>query len=78
MLKSQVPKKIDQGWIIEIPPEMAQAMGVAEGSIAVLYTKEKGIEVEILPPPSPELKSSVRRIHEKYKATFEELKRLGD
>ena len=72
------PQKSDLGWVIEIPAEMAQAMGVAEGSLAVLHTKAGSFEVEILPPPSPELKGSVRRIHDKFKDAFEEMKRLGD
>jgi len=72
------PQKSDLGWVIEIPPEMAKAMGVVEGSLAVLHTKAGSFEVEILPPPSPELKQSVRRIHDKFKDGFEEMKRLGD
>ena len=36
------------------------------------------IEVEILPPPSPEMKESARRIYEKHKDAFEEMKRRGD
>ncbi|MDQ3585533.1 MAG: hypothetical protein M3407_07145 [Acidobacteriota bacterium] len=57
---------------------MAEAIGVAEDSLVVLYNKNGRIEAEILPPPSPELKESACRIYEKYKETFEELKRLGD
>ena len=72
------PQKSDLGWVIEIPAEMAQAMGVAEGSLAVLHTKAGSFEVEILPPPSPELKQSIHRIHDKFKDAFEEMKRLGD
>jgi hypothetical protein len=75
---SLTPEKTDRGWVIEIPAEMASAMGVAEGSLAVLHTKAGTFEVEILPPPSPELERSVNRIHEKYKDTFAEMKRLGD
>ena len=72
------PHKTDRGWVIEIPPEMAQALGVAEGSLAVLHTKAGRIEVEVLPPPPPELKDSARRIHEKHQEAFEEMKRRGD
>ena len=42
MINSRTPQKTDLGWVIEIPPEMAQAMGVAEGSLVVLYPKEGG------------------------------------
>ncbi|MCI0487319.1 MAG: hypothetical protein L0229_12055 [Blastocatellia bacterium] len=72
------PQKTDRGWIVEVPPEMAETLGVAEGSLVALYAKEGTIEVEILPPPSPELKERVRQIHEKFKEAFEEMKRLGD
>ncbi len=72
------PHKTQQGWVVDVPPEMAQAMGVDEGSLVVLHTKEGTVEVEVLPPPPPDLKSSVRRIHGKYKEAFEEMKRLGD
>jgi hypothetical protein len=75
---SLTPEKTDRGWVIEIPNEMASAMDVAEGSIAVLHTRAGTFEVEVLPPPSPELEQSVERIHEKYKDAFAEMKRLGD
>jgi len=61
------PLKTDLGWIIEVPPDMAQALGVASGSLAVLHAKAGTIEVEILPPPTDELKESARRINEKYR-----------
>lgn len=75
---SLTPEKTDRGWVIEIPTEMALAMDVAEGSLAVLHTRAGTFEVEVLPPPSPELERSVERIHEKYKDAFAEMKRLGD
>ncbi len=78
MIGSDIPQKTEQGWAINIPPEFAQALGVAEGSIALLHAKQGKIEIEILPPPSAELIQSSRRIYEKYKEAFEEMKRLGD
>ena len=63
---------------VELSPEIVQVLGVACGSPVVLHVSEGRIETEILPPPSPELKESARRIHEKYKERFEELKPLGD
>lgn len=67
-----------QGWILRMPPEMAEVLGAAEGSLLMLYAKPEGISTEILPPASAELKASVRRICEKYKEDFEEMKRFGD
>lgn len=72
------PKKTGLGWVIPLPSEMAEDMGVAEGSLAVLHPKPAGLDVEILPPPSAELKDRVRRIHDKYRGAFEEMKRIGD
>lgn len=37
-----------------------------------------GIEPEILPPPSDELKEDFERLFDKYRETCEELKRIGD
>ena len=72
------PKKTDRGWVVEMPLEMTQALGVSEGSLAVLHAKEGGIEVEILPPASKEIKDAAHRILNKHKDAFEEIKRLGD
>ena len=73
-----VPQKTDLGWIVEIPTEMAHAVGVAEDSIPVLYGKDSDVGVEILPPPSPELLEEARETYEELKETFADLKRLGD
>jgi hypothetical protein len=72
------PEKTGRGWMMDIPPEMAAAMGVEEGSIIILYPCEGGMSYEILPPPSAELKASVRETYEQFKGAFEEMKRLGD
>jgi hypothetical protein len=75
---TNVPQKTDQGWIIDIPPDMADVMGVAHGSIGVLYPRQGGISIEILPPPSPEFVASVLETCEEFREAFEEMKRLGD
>jgi hypothetical protein len=75
---TNVPKKTKQGWLIDIPPDMAEVMGIAQGSIGVLYPHEGGISIEVLPPPSPELIESVKEICEQFREDFEEMKRLGD
>ncbi|MEW6129057.1 MAG: hypothetical protein AB1757_18610 [Acidobacteriota bacterium] len=78
MIDANTPQKTGQGWVIDIPPAFAQELGVAEGSIALLHARQGQIEVEILPPPTPELEAAVQRIQAKYQEVFEELKRLGD
>jgi hypothetical protein len=72
------PTKTEQGWVVDIPAEIASSLGVAEGSIVVLHAKDGNLETEILPPPAPELVKSSRRIYEKYKDAFAEMKRRGD
>ena len=73
-----VPQKTQSGWVLEIPQEMAEVMGVVPGSLAVLYPKEGALETEILAPPSDELREDFERLYEKYRDAFEELKRVGD
>ena len=50
------PKATEQGWVIDMPPEMAESIGVAVGSMILLSGHEGGIRTEILPPLSSELK----------------------
>ena len=49
-------------------------------STAPRKTEEERIidDIELLPPPSPELVSSVLEICEEFREAFEEMKRLGD
>ncbi|MFN0124220.1 MAG: hypothetical protein ACKV2V_27285 [Blastocatellia bacterium] len=70
--------QVDQGWIISIPDDMVKIMGVARGSVGVLHPKAGGIEVEILPPLDPDLRSSVLEGCEELREAFEELKHIGD
>ncbi len=71
-------QKADRGWIIELPDDFTETLGVEKGSIAVLYAGKGIIETDIIPPPSEKLKDISKRIAEKYKEAFEEMKRLGD
>ena len=71
-------QKSQRGWIIELPRDFTEEAGIAENSIGILQMSHGKIEVEVLPPPSPELEKSIDRIHEKYKDAFAEMKRIGD
>ena len=68
----------DQGWIIKIPADMIKIMGVAEGSVGVLYPGEGTLSIEVLPPLESDIKASVLQGCEEMRAAFEEMKRLGD
>ena len=78
MNNTHTPQKTDQGWVVDIPPELIQALGIAEGSQAVLEVRDNRLEVAILPPPSPKLLEEIRATHATLKETFAELKRRGD
>jgi hypothetical protein len=71
-------QKTDKGWIIEIPDEFAENIGIEKKSIGLLSYKDGQIKVEILPPPTVDLEKSVDRILDKYQDAFAEMKRLGD
>lgn len=71
-------QKSERGWIIELPDDFAEEIGVEKGSIAVLYGGNGKVETEIIEPPSQNIKDISKRISEKYKEAFEEMKRLGD
>ena len=72
------PVKEGDAWVVTMPPEMARAAGVAEGSMIVLHFMDGTVAAEILPPASAELRAEVRRIADKFKAAFAEMKRRGD
>lgn len=72
------PEQTGRGWIMNIPPEMAKALGVEEGSVIVLYPHEGGISYEILPPLSPDMQASILKTCEEFKKALAEMKRLGD
>ena len=61
------PQKTGRGWIMDIPPEMAKALGVGEGSVIVLYPHEGGMSYEILPPLAPDMRASVLETFEQFK-----------
>ena len=78
MIGSLAFNKSEQGWALPMLPEMAAAAGVAEGSIVVLHLQPGKVEVEILPPPTEEMKRAVQESIDKFGAAFEEMKRRGD
>ncbi|MDQ3011280.1 MAG: hypothetical protein M3X11_11325 [Acidobacteriota bacterium] len=72
------PKKTERGWVIDIPGEMAQALSVADGTLALLYAVSGAIKVDVLPPPSPELIASVLEGCDEFDEAYREMKRRGD
>ena len=78
MSSVMVPRKAKEGWVIELAPDFAEALGVAEGSIAIMYPIDGKIEFEVIPPPSPTLQAEIEEMYQEMKDVFAELKRLGD
>lgn len=72
------PRKSDQGWVVEMTPEMARAAGVAEGSYVVLHVGAGGVTAEVIPAATEEMKEDVRRFVEENAEFLREIKRLGD
>lgn len=64
--------------MVQLPPEIAQALQVAEGSVALLHTKGGHLECEILPPLAPELSAPLRETYEESREALEGMNRLGD
>ncbi|MBS1811757.1 MAG: hypothetical protein JST84_26585 [Acidobacteria bacterium] len=73
-----MPRQTEQGWVVDLPPEMAQAIGVAEGSMVILYAHEGSVRTEILPPVSAEIKNISQYLLQKNRALYEEMKKVGD
>ena len=65
-------------WTVEIPAEIIEAQGWEKGSLATFTVREGKIVGEIVPPLSNKLREISKRILEKNREVYEELKRLGD
>ncbi len=72
------PKKTERGWVIDIPDDLGQALGVAEGALALLYADDGVIKVDVLPPPSPDLIASVLEGCDEFDDAYREMKQRGD
>ena len=65
-------------WILEVPPEICQREGFAEGTLVSLTFKNSGIQTSYIRPPSKELQDLADKVLKEDRELFEELKRLGD
>lgn len=64
-------------WILEVPPEVCQKEGFADGTLISLTLKNDSISGVYL-KPSKEIDDFVSRVVEEEVEYFEEIKRLGD
>ncbi|MDQ3064306.1 MAG: hypothetical protein M3R14_15805 [Acidobacteriota bacterium] len=65
-------------WFVDIPLKVIDELGLLEGSRIALTVNNGEVSGDILPPLSPELKAISKRILEKRRKVYEELKRIGD
>jgi hypothetical protein len=75
--ESKTIKTEKDTWILELPAEVCQREGFAEGTMVSLTIRDGGIKTSII-RPSVEIENFVSRIIEEEKEFFEEMKRIGD
>jgi len=64
-------------WILELPVEVCNREGFAEGTMISLTVRNGGILTSII-EPSADIEKSVREFVDEYGEFFEEMKRVGD
>lgn len=65
-------------WILELPVEICQREGFAEGTLVSLTIKNSGIQASFIKPPSKKLQEISKRLLKENHELYEELKRIGD
>ena len=65
-------------WLVEIPANVIEVLGLAKGSRVALTIKNSEVSGTVLPPMSDEMKKISQQIFEENREVYEELKRLGD
>jgi len=64
-------------WILELPREICEREGFAEGTLVSLTFKNDSIQGSYI-KPSAETENFLDRVVEEEKGYFEEMKRIGD
>ncbi|MGI8669459.1 MAG: hypothetical protein ACR2J3_06350 [Aridibacter sp.] len=65
-------------WILELPSEICQKEGFADGTLVSLTIKNSGIQASFINPPSKKLQEISKRLLKKNHKLYEELKQIGD
>ncbi len=65
-------------WILELPSEICEKEGFAEGTLVSLTIKNSGIQASFIKPPSRKLQDISKRLLKKNQKLYEELKQIGD
>jgi len=65
-------------WILEVPAEVCAREGFAEGTLVSLTIKNSGIQASFIKPPAQKLQQISKKLLEKNRKLYGELKQLGD
>ena len=65
-------------WILELPAEICQKEGFAEGTLVSLTIKNSGIQTSFIKPPSQKIQEISKRLIKDNHKLYEELKLIGD
>lgn len=75
--KQKLPMPEKNTWILELPAEVCQREGFADGTMISLSVKNAEIQTVFI-RPSVEIDDFINRVVEEEKEFFEEMKRIGD
>jgi hypothetical protein len=65
-------------WILELPAEICRQEGFAEGTFVSLTIKNSGIQASFIKPPSQKVQEISKKLLEKNRKLYEEMKKIGD
>jgi len=76
---SSTIKVVGKSWVIRLPDEFTAENDLEKGTQVLLtFRQNDGVEAEVLPPLSKDLKKTATKLLKKRRKVYEELKRLGD
>jgi hypothetical protein len=70
--------KTSEGWSVFIPGTLATQLSLSEESTVVMSMDDHTLHIDIIPPLSPELEAIGRKVYDRFKDAFAEIKRHGD
>lgn len=65
-------------WILEVPAEVCEREGFADGTLVSLTIKNSGIQASFIKPPTQKLQQISKKLLKKNRELYGELKQLGD
>lgn len=65
-------------WIMQVPDEVCDREGLAQGTLVSMTIKDGGIQTKFISPPSEKLREISKRLLVKDRKLHERLKAIGD